>query len=268
MVYEAIDDTLIHYSYNKCNGNYNCVVMIHDIFASKESWFYLQQHFTKSNITNISIDIPGFGASPTLTTKYDYSYRSLAVIISLLLTKLAIGPCVVIGHGTGCIIAASLSTISANIKGIVMLSPNFDTPPSYLKVAPSCFVSSYVSRICKQYYQYNRLETLHEHQIIVKPFKHHFQNSYRRDVVERMIYAVESSYTDIIEMIFCPLFTIAPSKEKHAIHSNVLTTLADAGSTFKFVDHVGNFMHHEAPELIFTYICEFVKQLSKSDMSI
>ena len=268
MVYEAIDDTLIHYSYNKCNGKYLSVVMIHDIFASKESWFYLQQHFTKNNITNIAIDIPGFGSSPTLTAKYDYSYRSLAVIISLLLTKLAIGQCVIIGHGTGCIIAGSLSTISANVKGVVMISPNFDTPPSYLKVAPSCFVSSYVSRICKQYYQYNRLSSLHEHEIIVKPFKTHFVNSYRRDVIERMIYAVESPYFDIIEMIFCPLFTIAPSKEKHAIHSNVLTTLADAGSSFKFVDHVGNFMHHEAPELIYTYICEFIKQITQSDMSV
>ncbi len=268
MVHEAIDDTLIHYSYNKCNGKYLSVVMIHDIFASKESWFYLQQHFTKNNITNIAIDTPGFGSSPTLTAKYDYSYRSLAIIISLLLTKLAIGPCVIIGHGTGCIIAGALSTISANVKGVVMISPNFDTPPSYLKVAPSCFVSSYVSRICKQCYQYNRLSSLHEHEIIVNPFKNHFANSYRRDVIERMIYAVESPYSNIIEMILCPLFTLASSKEKHAIHSNVLTTLADTGSSFKFVDHVGNFMHHEAPELIYTYICEFIKQITQSDMSV
>lgn len=268
MCYELIDDIMIHHTYNKFNNQLPCLVLIHDIYASKETWSYVQSHLNKKAISNIAIDIPGFGASPTLPLKYDYSYRSLAVIISLLLTRLKILKTVIIGHGTGAIVAAAVTTFSSNSNGIIMISPNFDTPPSYLKVAPSCYVSAYVSRVCTKSYQTKRLFELHEHHIIVPPFVEKFSNSYRREVITRVINARESAYLDLIDMIFCPLHVILPTTKNITLSTGLLDALLDNNATTKQFVHTGVYLHHEAPAIVSEEIMTFVNTITNSDVSV
>ena len=268
MSYATIDDIIIHYTCNKFNNKYPCLILLHDIYASKETWSYVQSNLNKKQVSNISIDIPGFGSSPTLPLKYDYSYRSIAVIISLLLTKLKIQKTIIIGHGTGAIVASALSTLSNNVKGIVMISPNFDAPPSYLKVAPSCYVSAYVSRVCSKTYQTKRLYVLHEHSIIVASFIEKFSNSYRRDVIHRIINAREAAYMDLIDMTFCPIHVIMPSLSNITLTVGLLNSLEENGATIKEFAHTGVFLHHEAPEIVSEQIMTFVDSLTSSDVSV
>jgi pimeloyl-ACP methyl ester carboxylesterase len=109
------------------NGSGRALVLLHGFPESKEIWNDTVKLLQK-NIRVITIDLPGFGATPSIG--YEHSMELMAESVKAVLDKLHLRKYVIVGHSMGGYVALAFAELfKKNVSGLVLFhsTPLADT---------------------------------------------------------------------------------------------------------------------------------------------
>jgi len=124
------------------------VIFLHGIGDSGAAWTKLIAELP-SDVRAISVDLLGFGASPSPAwLRYDADVQARSVMATLSEKRIH-GPCIVVGHSMGSIIAVQLAKRYPNfVKSLVLCSPPLYSKEETRRVLPS------QEKLLRKFYQY------------------------------------------------------------------------------------------------------------------
>ena len=98
------------------------LVLLHGIGSASASWLWQLQHFGRERLV-LAWDAPGYGVSTALSMAEPLA-GDYADALEQLLDALGIGPCILVGHSLGALMAAAFAARHPHqVQRLVLLSP-------------------------------------------------------------------------------------------------------------------------------------------------
>ncbi len=234
-------------------GSGSVVVLLHGWGDSRATWKHLVKTLSDAH-TVIALDLPGFGASDA--PHETWTLKDYAQTVRDFLEKTGAQDInTVVGHSNGGAIAmyACAHHLLEPKKLVLLASSGVRNKARGKKRALKYLtkigkvITSPLPAATRESLQKNLYERLGSDALVApqlrKTFEHIVSYDIRHDaqkldVPTLLIYGTEDSAT--------------PMEDGRAIHNSI------KGSEMKTVEHVGHFLHHEAPDKIAAYVKGFI----------
>ena len=253
---------MLSYEFIQGNNENVCIVFIHDYFGCKETWKLVQRNIQKIGYSSIAIDLPGWGNSPCLSDDVPYTPRSIAFELYELLSEQN-SKLIIVCHGSSCIIASYLCKMLMDVEGILMVNPKHEQFPTIFKKCPMYLKRKYLNEYTKAETVISKLNKQHAHAINALPFIGAFQSACDINILYKYIKSMDCQLYNSVGSVLCPI---------HVVWSNFMPITSDAtkihillkeigGATYALIPNIGQFIQHEAPELLSNQILVFCTEI-------
>ncbi len=160
---KSFDGTKIFYRIWK--GNKDCLIFLHGVTASIQSWMFIAPFFIEKGYGVIEIDLRGHGRSDRGDSLDFYKLENNVLDVKQILDNEKVQQAVLIGHSLGAAISQRLSeSAPARVKALVLISAKFlETRPLVLNkllnlVLKAIFYSSKKGQPNLNYPDYNKYQ--------------------------------------------------------------------------------------------------------------
>ena len=235
------------------------LLFIHGFLGTKETWDKVTR-LIGTNHHYITVDLPGSGNSSNID-HFSYTLSELAEIIYEFIEHLNLKSIILIGHGTGAVVASMLyEHIHSFVIGMVQLCPGFHMQPSNtFQRLPRCMTDFVAGKMCEYTKRYTLLKQAHQEAHNASYYIEHFSKSSRPDVISKFLQGKDPSYETFINIIDKPVLVIVGRDDTIAPPDTVIKmTKINRNFEYRQVETTSHYLQHEFPQVISNLIKQHI----------